>query len=106
PQFEAEVALERQSEPDVPMFTRKELVAKHHAIKERVHIIENLADVDPSIVLQQLVAVKERIIAIETFLKYKNESVLEGSVSKHKEFVHKENESANGKVSCHHPIIL
>ncbi|GJS92955.1 hypothetical protein Tco_0799923 [Tanacetum coccineum] len=63
----AEVALERQSEPDVTMFTREELVAEHHAIKERVQIIENLADADPSIVLQQLAAVKERITTIETF---------------------------------------
>ncbi|GJT28770.1 phospholipase-like protein [Tanacetum coccineum] len=70
PQFEAEVALERQSELDVPMFTREELVAEHHAIKERVQIIENLADADPSIILQQLAAVKERITAIETFLNY------------------------------------
>ncbi|GJT69714.1 hypothetical protein Tco_1029000 [Tanacetum coccineum] len=70
PQFQAEVALERQSELDVPMFTREELVAEHHAIKERVQIIENLADADPSIILQQLAAVKERITAIETFLNY------------------------------------
>ncbi|GJY94823.1 hypothetical protein Tco_0511184, partial [Tanacetum coccineum] len=79
PQFEAGVALNRQSEPNVPMFTREELVAEHHAIKERVQIIENLANADPSI--------------------YKNESVSEDSVAKHKEFVHKENESANGKMA-------
>ncbi|GJU36632.1 hypothetical protein Tco_1184986 [Tanacetum coccineum] len=79
PQFKAGVALERQSEPNVPMFTREELVAEHHAIKERVQIIENLANADPSI--------------------YKNESVSEDSVAKHKEFVHKENESANGKMA-------
>ncbi|GJW70973.1 reverse transcriptase domain-containing protein [Tanacetum coccineum] len=71
-QFKSEAALERQSEPDVPMFTKEELVAEHHAIKERVEIIENLTDVDPSIVLQQLAT--------------------------HKEFVHKENESADGKM--------
>ncbi|GKG60858.1 hypothetical protein Tco_0614420, partial [Tanacetum coccineum] len=60
------------------------LVAEHHAIKERVQIIENVADVDPSIVLQQLAVVKERITGIETFIKYKNESVSEDSVVKHK----------------------
>nr|GEW32039.1 hypothetical protein [Tanacetum cinerariifolium] len=41
-QFEAEIALERKSKPDVPIFTREELVAERHAIKERVQIIENL----------------------------------------------------------------
>ncbi|GJW85178.1 transposase, MuDR, MULE transposase domain protein [Tanacetum coccineum] len=82
PQFKSEAALERQSEPDVPMFTKEELVAEHHAIKERVKIIENLADADPSIVLLQLAAVKERITAIETFLKYKNESMSEDSMAK------------------------
>ncbi|GJU52346.1 phospholipase-like protein [Tanacetum coccineum] len=71
PQFEAEVPLEWQSEPDVPMFTREELLA----------------------------AVKERTTAIETFLKYKNESVSEDLVAKHKEFVHKENESVDGKMA-------
>ncbi|GJX94901.1 hypothetical protein Tco_0349487 [Tanacetum coccineum] len=79
-QSEPEVALERQSEPNVPMFTREELVAEHHAIKERVQIIKNVADADPSIVLQQLAAIKERITAIETFLKYKNEFVSEDFV--------------------------
>ncbi|GJW26010.1 hypothetical protein Tco_0039821 [Tanacetum coccineum] len=75
------------------------LVAEHHAIKERVQIIENVADVDPSIVLQQLAVVKERIIGTETFIKYKNEFVPEDSVAKHKQFVHKENESADGKMA-------
>nr|GEW72137.1 hypothetical protein [Tanacetum cinerariifolium] len=70
-QSEPEVALERQSKSDVPMFIREELLA----------------------------AVKERITAIETFLKYKNEFVSGDSVAMHKEFVHKENESVDGKMT-------
>ncbi|GKE89412.1 hypothetical protein Tco_1566887, partial [Tanacetum coccineum] len=56
------VALERQSEPDVAV--------------ER----QSKPDMLKSIVLQQLAAVKERITAIETFLKYKNEFVSEDFV--------------------------
>nr|GEV66555.1 hypothetical protein [Tanacetum cinerariifolium] len=86
-QSKPNVSVERQSEPDVALESQFE-----------AEIIENLVDADPSIVLQQLAAVKDNITAIETFLKYKNESVSEDWVAKHKEFVHKENKSADGKV--------
>nr|GFB12924.1 hypothetical protein [Tanacetum cinerariifolium] len=52
----------------------------------------------PDVFVEQQSEPDERITAIETFLMYKNESVSEDSMAKHKEFIHKENESANGKV--------
>ncbi|GKA90556.1 phospholipase-like protein [Tanacetum coccineum] len=80
-----------------PQIVLQEHVVEHHAIVTSVQMIENVGDGDSSIVLQELAAVKERIIAIERFIKSKNDSLLEDLVAKHKEFVHKENESGDGK---------
>ncbi|GKD60193.1 hypothetical protein Tco_1297702 [Tanacetum coccineum] len=60
----------------------KELVAEYHSITISVQLLENVGDGDPSIVLKELVVVKQRMDAIERFIKSKNDNFSEHSVAK------------------------
>ncbi|GKB96650.1 hypothetical protein Tco_0982787 [Tanacetum coccineum] len=92
PQFEQQP---KQVVESVPLFTSEELVAEYHSITTTVQLIENVGDGDPSIVLKELAAVKQRMNAIELFIKSKNDNLSEDSVAK--QYVEKEIESSDGK---------
>ncbi|GKB77124.1 hypothetical protein Tco_0944019 [Tanacetum coccineum] len=92
PQFEQQP---KEVVESVPLFTSEELVAEYHSITTSVQLIENVGDGDPSIVLKELVAVKQRMNAIERFIKSRNDNLSEDSVAK--QSVEKEIESSDGK---------
>ncbi|GKD39247.1 phospholipase-like protein [Tanacetum coccineum] len=92
PQFEQQP---KQVVESVPLFTSEELVAEYHSITTTVQLIENVGDGDPSIVLKELAAVKQRMNAIELFIKSRNDNLSEDSVAK--QYVEKEIESSDGK---------
>nr|GEW06790.1 hypothetical protein [Tanacetum cinerariifolium] len=66
----------------VPLFTSEELVAEYHSITTSVQLIENVGDGDPSIVLKELAAIKQKMNAIERFIKFRNDNLSEDSVAK------------------------
>ncbi|GKA87441.1 hypothetical protein Tco_0809205 [Tanacetum coccineum] len=92
PQFEQQP---KQVVESVPLFTSEELVAEYHSITTTVQLIENVGDGDPSIVLKELAAVKQRMNVIELFIKSRNDNLLEDSVAK--QYVEKEIEFSDGK---------
>ncbi|GJS27139.1 transposase, MuDR, MULE transposase domain protein [Tanacetum coccineum] len=92
PQFEQQP---KEVVESVPLFTSEELVAEYHSITTTVQLIENVGDGDPSIVLKELAAVKQRMNAIERFIKSRNDNLSEDSVAK--QSVEKEIESSDGK---------
>ncbi|GJY46343.1 hypothetical protein Tco_0435406, partial [Tanacetum coccineum] len=77
----------------VPVYTSEELV-EYHSITTSVKLIENVGDGDPSIILKET-AVKQRINAIERFIKSRNDNMSGDSVAK--QSVEKEIESSGGK---------
>nr|GEV48126.1 retrovirus-related Pol polyprotein from transposon TNT 1-94 [Tanacetum cinerariifolium] len=79
----------------VPMYTSEELVVEYHSITTSVKLIENVEDGDPLIFLKELVAVKQRMNAIERFIKSRSDNMSEDSVAK--QSVEKEIESFGGK---------
>nr|GEV62133.1 transposase, MuDR, MULE transposase domain protein [Tanacetum cinerariifolium] len=79
PQFEQQP---KEVVESVPLFTSEELVAEYHSITTSVQLIENVGDGDPSIVLKELAAVKQKMNAIERFIKFKNDNLSEDSVAK------------------------
>ncbi|GKC88897.1 phospholipase-like protein, partial [Tanacetum coccineum] len=79
----------------VPLFTSDELVVEYHSITTCVQLLENVGDGDPSIVLKELAVVKQRMNAIERFIKSRNDNLSEDSVAK--QYVEKEIESSDGK---------
>nr|GEU35813.1 hypothetical protein [Tanacetum cinerariifolium] len=93
PQFEKEP---KQVVESVPLFTSEELVAEYHSITTSVQLIKNVGDGDPSIVLKELAAVKQRLNAIERFIKSRNDNLSEDSLAK--QSVEKEIKYSNGKV--------
>ncbi|GKB36613.1 transposase, MuDR, MULE transposase domain protein, partial [Tanacetum coccineum] len=92
PQFEQQP---KEVVESVPLFTSDELVAEYHSITTCVQLLENVGDGDPSIVLKELVVVKQRMNAIERFIKSKNDNLSEDSVAK--QSVEKEIKSSDGK---------
>ncbi|GKE68677.1 hypothetical protein Tco_1526749, partial [Tanacetum coccineum] len=91
PQFEQQP---KQVVESVPLFTSEELVAEYHSITTTVQLIENVGDGDPSIILKELAVVKQRMNAIELFIKSRN-NLLEDSVAK--QYIEKEIEFSDGK---------
>ncbi|GKA33981.1 transposase, MuDR, MULE transposase domain protein [Tanacetum coccineum] len=91
PQF---VQQSKQVVESVPVYTSEELVAEYHSITTSVKLIENVGDGDPSIVLKAPATVKQRINAIERFIKSRNDNMSEDSVAK--QSVEKEIESSGG----------
>nr|GEW45820.1 uncharacterized mitochondrial protein AtMg00810-like [Tanacetum cinerariifolium] len=83
------------------MYTSDELVAEYHSITTSVKLIENVEDGDPSIFLKELAAVKQRMNAIERFVKSRSDNMSEDSVAK--QSVEKEIESFGGKVIYQRP---
>nr|GEZ21758.1 hypothetical protein [Tanacetum cinerariifolium] len=83
--------------PEVPLFTSKEFVAEYHSITTSVQLIENVGDGDPLIILKELAAVKQRMNAIERFIKSKNDNLSEDSVAN--QSVKKEIKSSDGKAN-------
>nr|GEV32702.1 transposase, MuDR, MULE transposase domain protein [Tanacetum cinerariifolium] len=81
--------------PHVLVYTSEELVTEYHSITTSVKLIENVGDNDPSIVLKELAAVKQRMNAIERFIKSRNDNMSEDSVAK--QSVKKETASSGGK---------
>ncbi|GJS09162.1 transposase, MuDR, MULE transposase domain protein [Tanacetum coccineum] len=92
PQFEQQT---KQVVESVLVFTSDELVAEYHSITISVQLIENVEDGDPSIVLKELVVVKQQMNAIERFIKSRNDNLLEDYVAK--QSVEKEIESSDRK---------
>ncbi|GKA69632.1 hypothetical protein Tco_0775696 [Tanacetum coccineum] len=92
PQFEQQP---KEVVESVPLFTSEELVAKYHSITTTVQLIKNVGDGDPSIILKELADVKQRMNAIERFIKSRNDNLSEDSVAK--QSVEKEIESSDGK---------
>ncbi|GJW86263.1 hypothetical protein Tco_0161603 [Tanacetum coccineum] len=92
PQFDQEP---KEVDESVPMFTSEELVAEYQSITTSVQLLENVGDGVPSIVLKELAVVKQRMNAIERFIKSRNDNLSEDSVAK--QSVEKEIESSDGK---------
>ncbi|GJW47741.1 hypothetical protein Tco_0079387 [Tanacetum coccineum] len=92
PQFEQQP---KEVVESVPLFTSEELVAKYHSITTTVQLIEKVGDGDPSIVLKEIAVVKQRMNAIERFIKSRNDNLSEDSVAKQSD--EKEIESSDGK---------
>ncbi|GJV06723.1 hypothetical protein Tco_1344379 [Tanacetum coccineum] len=92
PQFEQQP---KEVVESVPLFTSDELVDEYHSITTCVQLLENVGDGDPSIVLKELAVVKQRMNAIERFIKSRNDNLSEDSVAK--QSVEKEIESSDGK---------
>ncbi|GJS22328.1 transposase, MuDR, MULE transposase domain protein [Tanacetum coccineum] len=92
PQFESQA---KQAVESVPVFTSEDLVAEYHSITTSVQLLENVGDGDPSILLKEIAAVKQRMTAIERFIKSRNDNLSEDSVAK--QSVEKEIEYSDGK---------
>nr|GEW39395.1 hypothetical protein [Tanacetum cinerariifolium] len=85
----------KQVVESVLVFTSEELVAEYHSITASVQLIENVGDDDPSIILKELDAIKQRMNATERFIKFRNDNLSEDLVAK--QFVEKEVKSFDGK---------
>ncbi|GJR71667.1 hypothetical protein Tco_0084032 [Tanacetum coccineum] len=108
---DSDVAIEEQSD-SVPMFTRDELIAEHHAIITSVQFIETVTVGDPSFVVKELVAAQSAIsdvfigeVSCDKFGRniydgesLKNDDMCEDSMAN--KFVHKEVKAGDGKVRC------
>nr|GEU67269.1 transposase, MuDR, MULE transposase domain protein [Tanacetum cinerariifolium] len=79
PQF---VQQSKQVVESVSMYTSEELVAEYHSTTTSVKLIENVRGGDQSIVLKELAAVKQRMNAIERFIKSKSDNMSEDLVAK------------------------
>ncbi|GKC69028.1 hypothetical protein Tco_1114911 [Tanacetum coccineum] len=79
PRFEPQA---KQVVESVLVFTSDDLVAEYRSITTSVQLLENVGDGDPSILLKEIAAVKQRMTAIERFIKSRNDNLSEDLVAK------------------------